>query len=82
MLTRLLEMLKSGGVRRVADLARELGTTPELVEIMLEDLTRMGYLKQTGGSCSGACAHCEMAGFCAAGTQGQLWALTDKIDQR
>jgi hypothetical protein len=62
----------------VADLTRELNTTPELVEIMLEDLCRMGYLKRVGGECGGKCAACPMASLCAAGGAGKLWALTDK----
>ncbi len=78
MLNRLLDLLRAGGTRRVADLARELDTTPELVEMMLEDLCRMGYLKRVGGECGGKCAACPMAGLCAAGGAGKLWALTGK----
>ena len=78
MLNRLLESLRAGGTRRVADLARELETTPELVEAMLEDLCRMGYLKRVGGECSGGCGACSLAGLCAAGEGGQVWTLTEK----
>jgi hypothetical protein len=74
-LNQLLELLRAGGTRRVADLARELDTTPKLVEMMLEDLCRMGYLKRLGGECGGKCASCSMAGLCAAGSQGQLWTF-------
>jgi len=77
-LNRLLELLRSGGTRRVADLARELDTTPELVEVMLEDLCRMGYLKRVAGECGGKCAACPMAGLCATGGSGQLWVLAEK----
>lgn len=62
----------------MADLARELDATPELVEMMLEDLCRMGHLKRIGGECGEKCAACPMAGLCAAGGAGKLWALTDK----
>lgn len=78
MLSRLLELLQAGGTHRVADLARALDTTPELVEVMLDDLGRMGYLKRMGGACSGTCGSCSMAGLCAAGSSGQLWTLTEK----
>ena len=71
MLNQLLELLREGGVRRVADLARELDTTPKLVELMLQDLARMGYLKQAAGGCAGACASCAMAETCAAGCDGR-----------
>ena len=80
MLNRLLELLQAGSTHRVADLARELGTTPELVEVMLDDLARMGYLKPVGGECGGGCAGCSLAGLCATGTgkDGRVWALADK----
>ncbi|MBN1979213.1 MAG: hypothetical protein JW918_17590 [Anaerolineae bacterium] len=78
MLNRLLDLLRSGGTHRVADLADELGTTLELVEMMLEDLCRMGYLKRLGGECRGKCASCSMSGLCAAGGADKLWALTER----
>ncbi len=78
MLNRLLELLREGGTRQVADLARELETTPELVQVMLEDLTRMGHLRRGEGECGEQCGACPMAGLCAAGYGGQLWVLTEK----
>jgi hypothetical protein len=77
MLERLLELLRSGGTRRVSDLARELDATPELVGMMLEDLARMGHLKRVGGECGEKCGACPVAGLCAAGESGQLWAWTE-----
>jgi hypothetical protein len=77
MLNRLLDLLRAGGTRRVADLARELDTTPELVEVMLEDLCRKGYLRQVAGGCGEKCASCSMSGLCAAGGDGQLWVLAE-----
>jgi hypothetical protein len=77
-LNRLLELLQAGGTHRVTGLARELGATPELVEAMLEDLTRMGYLKPVGGECGGGCAGCSLAGLCATGKDGRVWTLADK----
>jgi hypothetical protein len=77
MLNRLLELLRAGGTHRVADLARFLETTPELVEVMLEDLGRMGYLKRVSGECVEKCTSCPMAGLCAAGEVGQVWTLTE-----
>ena len=78
MLNRLLEMLREGSVRRVADLARELETTPELIEMMLEDLCRKGYLGRAEGACGEGCGSCSMTGMCAAGSGGKLWSLTEK----
>jgi len=79
MLTRLLELLRMGGTHRVAELARELKTTPQLVEAMLEDLARMGYLKRVGGECGGGCASCPLAGLCTTGADnGRVWALAER----
>jgi len=79
MLDQLLGLLRSGGTHRVADLARELDTTTELVEIMLEDLRRMGRLKRMEGSCTAeSCETCPMAGLCAAGGGGRLWTLVEE----
>ena len=78
MLNRLLELLWDGGSHRVSDLASELETTTELVEAMIEVLTRMGYLKQVGGACAENCASCSLAGTCTAETSGRVWTLTEK----
>jgi len=78
MLNQLLELLRAGGTHRIADLARELDTTAPLIEAMLEDLSRMGYLKSVGQSCTERCSSCPVAGLCAAGEGGRMWTLTDK----
>ena len=78
MLNRLLELLRAGGTHRVVELARALDTTPELVEMMLEDLDRMGYLKRVGGECGEGCGGCSLAGLCSVGAGGQVWALAEQ----
>jgi len=88
MIERLLDLLRAGGVRRIADLARELETTPALVEAMLDGLERMGYLRRMDGSehgCGGAetknregCAGCALAGACAVAGSERVWSLTEK----
>ena len=69
-MSRLLELLRAGGTHRVTGLARELDTTSELVKAMLEDLARMGYLKQVGEECTDKCVSCPLAGLCTAGEGG------------
>jgi len=49
-----------------------------LVEVMLEDLGRMGYLKRVDGACGGGCNGCSLAGLCAAEASGQVWTLIQK----
>jgi hypothetical protein len=78
MLNRLLEILRDGGSHRVSDIARALGTTTELVEAMIEDLTRMGHLKQVAGECGETCASCSLRGMCTAEASGRVWTLTEE----
>lgn len=82
MLTRLLSLLEEGGTRRVSDLAEELDTTPELIEAMLEDLARMGFVRPVGSHCCAKCEGCPLAGTCAvggpasSGNKGRVWVFT------
>jgi len=84
MLGNLLNLLQEGGTRRISDLASKLDTTPELVEAMLEDLARMGYVKRLTASCSEKCSGCPMSEMCAAGgslqsgSEGEIWVLTER----
>jgi hypothetical protein len=78
MLNELLALLQAGGVHRVDDLARELDTTPGLVELMLEELARLGYLEPLTQPCSAACEGCAMSGLCAAGTGSRGWAVRNR----
>jgi hypothetical protein len=92
MLSRLLELLREGGTHRVSDLARELDTTPELVETMLEDLERMGHVKAMAAQCSEGCATCPMfergchlspgtPGSSLSGRDsGKIWVLTEDLE--
>jgi len=73
-LKELLELLKAGGTHRVADLARELETTPELVRAMLDALARMGYLKPMGETCSDKCATCGWGKWMGVDAGGVKWA--------
>lgn len=78
MLERLLELLRTGSAYRIADLARELETTPALIEAMLEDLERMGYLRSVAWGCPRECAACVWAESCKATNGGRVWTPTEK----
>ena len=87
MLERLLDLLATGGVHTPGELAARLGVTDGLLDQMLADLSRMGYLRQVEDvACSpssdtrpGRCGGCSLAGACAAGRSGgRVWALTGK----
>ena len=81
MLDRLLQILAEGGTHSYADLTRALGVGEELLQQMIEDLARMGYLKPVGADCQAKCEGCPVAGICAVGGRGQVWSLTEKGSQ-
>ena len=77
-LERLVELLRSGQMRSLAGLAAELGMAPALVEAMLEDLVRRGYLREVAGACcAGGCRGCALLGTCAVGQSGRAWTWRD-----
>jgi len=80
MLEKLLELVGEGGMHSYDDLAARLGASRPLVEAMILDLVRLGYLRPAIDACEGspACrAGCGLGG-CAT---GPLWTLTDKGTQ-
>lgn len=83
MLTRLLELLREGGTHRIGELAQELETTPQLVQVMLEDLARMGYVGRLNARCSDTCSQCPTSHMCAVGGpsseagDGRIWVLLE-----
>ncbi len=79
MLQKLLDKLAAGGVHSYADLCRELEVSEGLLEQILTDLERMGYLKRVGADCETHCAGCPMNNACAVGRPGQIWTLTEKM---
>jgi DNA-binding Lrp family transcriptional regulator len=78
MLDQLLRNLAQGGAHSYADLTRALGVSEELLQQMIEDLVRMGYLRPVGADCQAKCEDCPVAGVCAIGGRGHVWGLTEK----
>jgi predicted ArsR family transcriptional regulator len=81
MLERLLSQVSQGGVHSYADLARQLAVSEELLEQMLQDLARMGYLRPVADGCGIHCAGCPQTKDCATGGPARVWALTGKSRQ-
>ncbi len=76
---RLLSLVGQGGVHSYADLAHQLGVSEELLEQMLQDLARMGYIQPVGGTCdTSKCHHCPLGSGCAMDARGRVWVLTGK----
>jgi predicted ArsR family transcriptional regulator len=60
----LVEKIHSGGTMEVSALAAELGTSPAMIEAMLEHLQRQGIVRRCGQS-SEACSACGLGATCA-----------------
>lgn len=78
MLEQLLKRLGQGGTFTYSELAKDLGISEAMLDGMLHDLARAGYVRSISKSCKTHCAACAMSGICAVGTPGQVWTLTEK----
>ncbi len=76
MLFELLEILRSGGAHTLTGIARRLDVSEALVQSMIDELVRLGYLRLAAQVCPGSCEACPMASCCANGAAGRLWTLT------
>ncbi len=79
MLEAVLASVAEGGLRSVRDLARQLDVPESLVDTMLHDLARRGYLRAVD-SCQQACDHCAADG-CISLASGKVWTLTAAGDR-
>jgi hypothetical protein len=76
---RMLRLLSEGGIRSTAELARRLEVSEGLVGLMMEDLTRRGYLASLGSDCSTGCGSCGLATACGTtGKSAPVLTLTEK----
>lgn len=78
MIQELLSIIQQEGLVSPELLARRLNTSPGLVELMLGDLERAGYLRQVNGDECGGCSGCGARPSCRP-VQGRIWARTEKI---
>ncbi len=75
MLERLLAEIHAGGTFETGVLANKLGTSPAMVEAMLEHLQRLGRL-QPYQSCGDGCSGCGLKNDCRSKTGAgglKLW---------
>lgn len=63
MLERLLAEIRAGGTLETGELASRLGTTPELLNAMLEYLQRAGVI-QPFRTCEDTCGGCSLKATC------------------
>jgi len=77
MLEKLLQIVAEGGIHTREDLATYLSISQPLLQTMLEELARLGYVQEVGDGCGGQCAGCSMDS-CSMIGPGRLWTLTGK----
>jgi hypothetical protein len=79
MLMHLLALISRGGIQQPSELAAELGVPLSLLEAMLADLGRMGYLRSMADACGpDACRHCSAGCALAVAAGSPAWTLTAK----
>lgn len=74
----LLKRLASGTAQTVAQLATELDVDQELLEQMLLDLERAGYLRAVQGCADGQFRSCDLQALCTLGQPQRVWLVTEK----
>jgi len=79
MLEELLKEIRTGGTLETRVLAARLGTSPQLVEVMLEHLQRIGMI-QSYVDCGEGCQGCSLQVTCGGrnGNSVRLWQERSK----
>ena len=77
MLEKLIHRLQDPHTRSLNDLAHALDTTTTMIETMLEDLERMGYVRQVKG-CDQGCHNCQMKNACTPASAARIWSVVGK----
>jgi len=77
MLEQLVQEIRAGGTLEIRELATRFGTTPQLIEVMLEHLQRSGLI-QIYVSCNDCCLGCGLQDACGKPASGtvRLWQTT------
>ncbi|GEM_PF-2856619 len=74
----LLAHLVDGQSMNLLDLANSLEISRELLEQMLWDLERGGYIRQMQNACADGCQGCAHQRVCRAAPGGRIWVVTEK----
>jgi DNA-binding IscR family transcriptional regulator len=77
MLLTLLKTIQSHPLADMDEIARELNIPVKLLEEMILNLTRKGYLRSLK-DCDSTCDHCPMGEACAGNVRPSVWMLTEK----
>jgi hypothetical protein len=77
MLRELLQRVAAGGTQYTGNLARELQVSETLLQQMLGELVRHGYIQPAAVGCSVPCETCPLGALCAT-DRARVWRLTAK----
>ena len=80
MLEQLVNEIKLGGTLETRTLAIRLGTSPQIIEAMLEHLERIGQIK-TYANCGDSCQGCSLSEACVKPRQNtlRLWQSVTQL---
>lgn len=74
-----LEIVQTGHVQSLLEVAQKMSISPDMVLQIAEDLTNRGYLQEIGGDCDvpqNACSDCPASSACQRIIRH--WFLTEK----
>lgn len=74
----LLGYLSSGRAHTMNELASALGVDEALLEQMLCNLERAGYMQMQQAACGSSGEACDSCAGCALRHHGRIWTLTEK----
>jgi hypothetical protein len=77
MLIGLLKAIYNRPFASLEQLSQEMNVSYDLMENMVADLSKRGYLK-TYENCFSACDDCSMSSACEGQVHPKIWTLTDK----
>jgi hypothetical protein len=77
MLEQLVKQIQQGGIYSVAALARQFDVSEALVEQMLAELARLGYLRTLDTCGNAACTGCPQSAGCGTRRPAQTWVYED-----
>ena len=79
MLEQILKQIQQGGAASLPAMARQLKVSEALVEQMLAELTRLGYLRLLEPCNQGACTRCPQHSDCSTRRPAKTWTIVKEI---
>lgn len=79
MLEQLMRQIQEGGTASVPALARQLNVSEALVDQMLSELARLGYLRPVEICSSEACTGCPQKSSCSTQRPVRTWVVVKEI---